>query len=161
MTPTSKMFDISIAGELNLDLILYGLPENLPVEREILASNFQLTLGGSSSIVAHNLAMLGAKVGFSARVGKDQLGQIALQRMTESGVELSRFVFADDTTSTGLTVLLHHGDQRRILTYLGTMSGMTRADLDFDYLASAGISTSPHSFYNEIWRPHCPNDFAI
>ncbi|MEO6830212.1 MAG: carbohydrate kinase family protein, partial [Acidobacteriaceae bacterium] len=137
MMPRGKLFDVSIAGEINLDLILYGLPVNLPIERETLASNFQLTLGGSSSIVAHNLAALGAKVGFSTRVGKDGLGAIALERLGESGADLSRTVYVEDGTSTGVTVLLHHGGPRRTLTYPGTMSGMTRADLDFDYLASA------------------------
>ena len=137
MEQPRKLFDVSIAGEINLDLILYGLPENLPVEREMLATDFQLTLGGSSSIVAHNLAILGTRVGFSTRVGKDDLGKLALERLAESGVDLSRVRYAEDATSTGVTVLLHHGGPRRILTYPGTMSGMTRADLDFDYLASA------------------------
>ena len=54
-----NFLDVSIAGEINLDLVLYGLPEKLPVDREVLAKDFQLTLGGSSSIVAHNLAALG------------------------------------------------------------------------------------------------------
>ncbi|AXC12651.1 Fructokinase [Acidisarcina polymorpha] len=49
-------FDITIAGEVNLDLILYGLEEDLPVERELLASNFEMTLGSSSAILAHNLS---------------------------------------------------------------------------------------------------------
>ncbi len=48
--------DIAIAGEINLDLILYGLPEHMPLDRELLAENFSLTLGGSSAILAHNLA---------------------------------------------------------------------------------------------------------
>ena len=48
-------FDVTIAGELNLDLILYGLPEVLPPERELLATGMMLTLGSSSAIVAHNL----------------------------------------------------------------------------------------------------------
>ena len=38
-------FDVTIAGELNLDLILYGLPEDLAPERELLASGMMLTLG--------------------------------------------------------------------------------------------------------------------
>ena len=37
-------FDVTIAGELNLDLILYGLPEQLTPERELLASEMMLTL---------------------------------------------------------------------------------------------------------------------
>ena len=50
-----KNFDISIAGEINLDLVLYGLPEAIPLEREILATDFQVTLGSSSAILAHNI----------------------------------------------------------------------------------------------------------
>ena len=68
-------FDVTIAGELNLDLILYGLPDELPPERELLADAMSLTLGGSSSIVAHNLASLGSRVGFISRIGKDELGE--------------------------------------------------------------------------------------
>lgn len=38
------MFDVTIAGEVNLDLILYGLNEEIPVDRELLASGFAMTL---------------------------------------------------------------------------------------------------------------------
>ncbi len=136
MISSTRLFDVTMAGEINLDLILYGLPEDLPAERELLASGFEMTLGGSSSIVAHNLAALGAKVGFSTRVGRDELGRIALERLAESGADLACVTYAADS-NTGVTVLLHHGGTRRILTFPGTMSGMTRADLDLDYLASA------------------------
>ena len=43
-------FDITIAGELNLDILLYGLPTELPPERELLATDMMITLGGSSAI---------------------------------------------------------------------------------------------------------------
>ena len=55
-------FDVTIAGEVNLDLILYGLPDELPRERELLAAGMTFTVGGSSTIVAHNLAALGSRV---------------------------------------------------------------------------------------------------
>ena len=132
-----KKFDIAIAGEINLDLILYGLPAALPTEHELLASDFQVTLGSSSAILAHNLAMLGANVGFITRVGPDPLGRIALDRLRESGADLSRIVQSASPTATGVTILLHHGSTRHTLTYPGTMSEMTRADLDYSYLASA------------------------
>ena len=83
-------FDVTIAGELNLDVILYGLPEELPPEHELLTDRMMLTLGSSSAIVAHNLAALGSRVGFQSRIGDDSLGQIALQRLNESGVDVSR-----------------------------------------------------------------------
>ena len=132
-----KKLDIAIAGEINLDLILYGLPASLPLERELLATDFKLTLGSSSAILAHNLAVLGARVGFITRLGSDPLGAIALDRLSESKVDLSRVVRASGPVATGVTLLLHHGATRHILTYPGTMSEMTRADLDYDYLASA------------------------
>jgi sugar/nucleoside kinase (ribokinase family) len=137
----TKKLDIAIAGEINLDLILYGLPADLPLERELLASDFQLTLGSSSAILAHNLAVLGAQVGFITRVGAnpdtDPLGAIALDRISESGADLSRITRSAGSASTGVTILLHHGDTRRILTWPGVMSEMTRADLDYSYLAQA------------------------
>jgi sugar/nucleoside kinase (ribokinase family) len=127
-------FDIMIAGEINLDLILYGLPPSMPLEKELLASDFRATLGSSSAILAHNLAVLGAKVGFITLAGTDALGRIALDRLATSGADLSRIVYDKSGVSTGLTVLLHHGSERHILTYPGTMSRMTVDDLDLDYL---------------------------
>ncbi len=119
-----------------MDLILYGLPQAMAVEREILASDFRMTLGSSSAIFAHNLSTLGASVGFISLVGRDEMGRIALERLAESGVDLSRVVFTDKT-ATGITLLLPHGNVRRILTFPGTIAELTRAHLDFGYLASA------------------------
>jgi hypothetical protein len=61
--------DVCVVGEINLDLILYGLPKQLVLDRELLASGLALTLGSSSAIFAHNLAMLGNKVGFISKTG--------------------------------------------------------------------------------------------
>ncbi len=131
----NKRFDVTIAGEINLDLVLYGLPEKMPVEQELLASDFRVTLGSSSAILAHNLAAIGVSVGFITRMGDDALGAIALERLAERGVEISRVKKISGGTATGVTVILVHEGCRHILTYPGTMSEMTAADLDMDYLA--------------------------
>jgi sugar/nucleoside kinase (ribokinase family) len=135
-TQNIPSFDITIAGETNLDLILYGLPEEMPTERELLSSGFKVTLGGSSSILAHNLAALGARVGFISRVGNDEMGEIALARLGEGGVDLSH-IASQQGVGTGVTLLLPHGRCRHILTYLGAMAEMTVADLDLAYLTSS------------------------
>jgi sugar/nucleoside kinase (ribokinase family) len=131
-----KPLDITITGETNLDLILYGLPEEMPTERELLGSRFKVTLGGSSSILAHNLAALGARVGFISHVGCDEMGEIALARLGEGGVDLSHITCRNDV-GTGVTLLLPHVRRRHILTYLGAMAEMTVADLDLAYLTSS------------------------
>src|SRR5712691_2854249 len=130
-------FDVTIAGELNLDLILYGLPEQLPPERELLADRMMLTLGSSSAIVAHNLAALGSRVGFQSRIGDDPLGQIALDRLKQRGVDVSLVHQVSGSTTTGLTVILHHEEWRNILTYAGTIAETSWEDLDLDYLADS------------------------
>jgi sugar/nucleoside kinase (ribokinase family) len=129
--------DITIAGEVNLDLILYGVDETIPVDREVLGSNFELTLGSSSAILAHNLSVLGRRVGFVTVHGSDAMGAIAMERLAQGGVDLSYSRKEGSGTKTGVTVLLPHGGSRRILTYPGVMFDMTTADLDIDYLASA------------------------
>src|SRR5947199_4073758 len=123
-------FDVTIAGELNLDLILYGLPEQLQPERELLADRMMLTLGASSAIVAHNLSALGSRVGFQSRIGDDPLGRIALERLQEGKVDVSRVRVIQGATTTGLTVILHHAEWRNILTYAGTIAELTWDDLD-------------------------------
>ena len=130
-------FDVTIAGELNLDVILYGLPEQLPPERELLADRMMLTLGSSSAIVAHNLAALGSRVGFQSRIGDDPLGVIALDRLRQSGVDVSQVRRVPGEITTGLTVILPHGSWRNILTYAGTIAETSWEDLDLDYLADS------------------------
>lgn len=130
-------FDVTVAGELNLDLILYGVPDELPRERELLADRMMLTLGGSSSIVAHNLAALDNRVGFQSRIGDDQLGQIALERLKQSGVDVSRVRSVAGATKTGLTVILQRQSWRNIVTYAGTIAELCWEDLDLDYLADS------------------------
>jgi sugar/nucleoside kinase (ribokinase family) len=130
-------FDVTIAGELNLDLILYGLPEQLPPERELLADRMMLTLGSSSAIVAHNLAALGSRVGFQSRIGDDPLGKIAIERLQQGGVDVSQVRRVPSSTTTGLTVILHHEGWRNILTYAGTIAETSWDDLDLDYLADS------------------------
>jgi sugar/nucleoside kinase (ribokinase family) len=130
-------FDVTIAGELNLDLILYGLPDELPPERELLAEKMSLTLGGSSSIVAHNLAALGSRVGFISCIGKDQLGDIALARLAESGVDVEKVRRVDLGLSTGITVILQREKWRNMVTYPGTIAALRFEDLDFGYLSDS------------------------
>lgn len=133
---SEKRFEVTIAGELNLDLILYGLPEELPRERELLAEKMMLTLGGSSAIVAHNLAALGSKVGFASCIGSDSMGETALAMLTRSGVDVSH-VSRDLTEQTGLSVILQGNGSRTILTYAGTIFALKLEHLDFEYLSAA------------------------
>ena len=146
-------FDISVIGELNLDLILYGLPQELVLEREHLANNLSITLGSSSAIFAHNIAALGNKVSFSSCIGSDPFGDICLKRLGESGVDLSHVKRLPGKT-TGLTVILPQRKQRYILTYPGTMYDMSERDLDLNYIFNSKHLHVSSYFLHKALRPH-------
>jgi len=152
-------FDVTIAGELNLDVILYGLPEELPPEHELLTDRMMLTLGSSSAIVAHNLAALGSRVGFQSRIGDDSLGQIALQRLNESGVDVSRVLNVPGPVKTALTVILQHQDWRNILTYSGTIVDLTLDDLDLEFLTDSRHFHLSSFYLQKGLRPQVPELF--
>lgn len=145
-------FDVSVIGELNLDLILYGLPQELELEREHLAKDLSITLGSSSAIFAHNLSSLGNKVGFSSCIGSDPFGEICIQRLGASGVDMSRVRRLAGKT-TGLTVVLPQRQQRYILTYPGTMYDLREKDLELRYVFDAKHLHVSSYFLQKAIRP--------
>jgi sugar/nucleoside kinase (ribokinase family) len=152
-------FDITIAGELNLDLILYGLPDELPPERELLADRMMLTLGASSGILAHNLAALGSRVGFQSRIGDDDLGETALQRLQQSGTDVSQVRRVSGPVKTGLTVILQRAAWRNMVTYSGTIAELTWGDLDLAYLADSRHFHVSSFYLQGGLRPRVPELF--
>lgn len=147
------MHEVVVVGELNLDLILYGLPRELALDRELLANGLALTLGSSSAIFAHNLATLGTRVGFVSKIGDDALGQIALQKLAAAGVNVSRVKQGSGKTQTGLTVVLPYPLHRYILTYPGTMFEMRYSDIDMGYLRGARHLHLSSFFLHRALRP--------
>ena len=153
-----KRFDVSVVGELNADLILYGLPATLEPEREHLADDFAITLGSSSAIFAHNISLLGSRVGFTSCIGGDPLGKFCVDRLQESGVDVSG-VKALSGKTTGVTVILPLSRQRQILTYLGTTLELQFAHLDLNYLRSASHFHLSSFFLLRGLRPRIPELF--
>jgi sugar/nucleoside kinase (ribokinase family) len=129
--------EVVIVGEANIDVLLYGLPETLPLERELLATGMNLSLGGSSAITAHNLAVLGTRVGLLSVAAGDAFAEMCLADLKSAGVDLSRVRQAQPGVATGVSVLLQHERVRRTLTYMGTTALLRMEDLDLEYIAAA------------------------
>lgn len=151
--------DVTVAGELNLDLILYGLPRRRAAEREYLASGMGLTLGSSAAIFAHNLARLGNRAGFVSRIGDDLLGQQARAALAAAGVDVSR-VRTAPSPPTGLTVILAQERGREILTFPGAISELRWKDLDLAYLERGRHFHMSSFFLQRRLRPYLPRLFA-
>ena len=72
---------ILVAGELNADLVMSGLPSLPVLGRELVGHQFDMVMGSSSAITAARLAMLGAQVDFVGLVGNDDIGRFVLDQL--------------------------------------------------------------------------------
>ena len=137
MAAPLSQFDVTIAGEINLDLVLDGIRDPMPVERELIASAFRVTLGSSAAILAHNLSALGTRVGFATLAARDEFSRMALSYLADRKVDLSGVRYSDSPAGSGVTVVVNHGATRHILSYLGTAPEMSLKHLDIDHLCAA------------------------
>jgi sugar/nucleoside kinase (ribokinase family) len=153
-------FDVTLAGDANLDLLLYGLPEELPLERELLADRMTFVLGGSAAITAHNLSALGSKVGFVTSTADDAFGALCTRALTGAGVDLSSMVPAAEGVATGVTFILQHTSSRRAFTYPGTIAALRFQDLNIEYLASSRHFHLSSYFLQQHLREDVPKLFA-
>lgn len=122
-----RPLDCLVAGEANADLVIDGIVR-LEFEKEKLAKDMNLVLGGSSSIFAFNLARLGAKVGFAGIVGDDFFGQFVEQRLRWAGVD-TRTLQRRPKVKTGLTIWCQNGETRAGITYAGSMALLRARDV--------------------------------
>jgi sugar/nucleoside kinase (ribokinase family) len=155
----ARRFDVTMAGDANLDLLLYGLPEQLELERELLADGMEMCIGGSGAITAHNLALLGSRVGFVMATADDAFGRLNRAQLEEAGVDLSRCVPVEGER-TGVTVHVQHAQTRHMLTYAGATFHLQNQDLDLAYLADARHFHMPSYYLQSALTPHIPALFA-
>ncbi len=125
---TDRTFDVAVIGELNADLILRGDVTLVFGQVEKLIDDADLVLGSSSAIFACGCARLGLNVTFISKVGDDVLGAFVVNQLKARGVDPSGVV-VDPTLKTGLSVIFSQGNDRAILTYLGSIPSLTEDDI--------------------------------
>lgn len=129
---TRRTRDVLIAGDANVDLLLHDAPP-LELDTEKLAKGMDLTLGGSSSITAFNLARLGTRVGFVSVLGDDFFGRFVAERLRYAGCDLTHLKWLPKQKS-GLTIWHIRGARRAGITYEGTISLLRARDIPDEYL---------------------------
>ncbi|MBK8137248.1 MAG: carbohydrate kinase family protein [Chloroflexi bacterium] len=127
------MTRILVAGELNVDLVVTGLPSLPVIGRELTCTDFHVVLGSSSAITAARLAALGAEVDFVGIVGKDEFGGVVLDELRRFGVGTGLIQQVD--IKTGVTVALTYRADRALLTYPGTIAAYDGSNITPELLA--------------------------
>ena len=134
---SGKPYDIIVFGDTCVDLILRDedvAPQFGQVEKTV--AGYDLVMGGSCCIFAAQAAKLGMRVAILGRVGADYFGKLIVDALAEAGVD-TRYIEVDGRLRTGVTVHLVQGDDRAMLTHMGSLNALTAADVTDEILASA------------------------
>ncbi len=131
-----KKFDVLVAGELNIDLILDKLDQFPVIGKEIMAAEMIYTLGSSSAIFASNLSSIGVLVNYCGRVGTDNFGDKILNDLTEKNVD-THHIIRSKTSGTGITVALNFNQERAMVTYPGAMNELKAEDITDEMLSQS------------------------
>ncbi len=131
-----KKFDVLVAGELNIDLILDKLDQFPVIGKEIMAGDMVYTLGSSSAIFASNLSTLGVSVNYCGCIGDDSFGEKIINDLAAKNVNTSNII-RSKTSGTGITVAFNFNQDRAMVTYPGAMNELTQNDISDDMLMQA------------------------
>jgi sugar/nucleoside kinase (ribokinase family) len=152
-------YDIITFGDMCVDILITGrdvVPEFGQIEK--LVDDYLVEIGGSSCLFACQAAKLGLKVGIIGKVGDDEFGQLIIKRLKESGVD-TQHIAIDPSLKTSIGIALCQKNDRAILTYMGTISALTPADINKDFTASAKHLHHGSFFLLEGLRSEIPNLF--
>jgi sugar/nucleoside kinase (ribokinase family) len=143
---------VVVIGELNVDAVATGLAQAPKLGLEIIATDFQLTLGSASAIFASGVAKLGHEVTFVSKVGDDDFGHFCLEALRANGIP-TRHVLRDPTEKTGITLALSTRKDRALVTYLGAISTLRYEDVRKSLLKGRSHLHLTSYFLQEGLRP--------
>lgn len=147
-----------MVGELNVDLLLNRLEKFPELGKEIIAKQMLLTLGSSSAIFASNLSVLGSRVAFCGRVGRDSFGSKIMHDLAAKGVDTS-YIIHSSTSDTGITVALNVEEDRAMVTYPGAMNELTAEEITDEMLSDAAHLHVSSVFLQPGLKPSLANLF--
>ena len=149
-------FDVVVIGDANPDLLFRG-GDVVPAfgQHEHIVEEARLMVGGSGAIMACGAARLGLRTAFLGLLGDDPFGRFMLDALHERDVDasLSR---VDPDRPTGVTVVLSRGEDRAMLTALGTIDALRGDDVDLDLLADARHVHVSSYYLQEALQPDLP-----
>lgn len=156
-----RSYDLLVIGEINPDLIVKGsdiIPEFNQTEK--LVDEARLTIGASSVIMACGAARLGLRVAFIGLTGNDFFGRFMLEEMQARGIDTS-FCRVDDTTPTGISIILAHPHDRAILTCPGSIPKLKMEHINLDLFQQASHLHVGGYFLLDDLRPDIPHLFKF
>jgi sugar/nucleoside kinase (ribokinase family) len=149
-------FDLVVIGDANPDLLVRGGDVAPAFEQhEQMVEEARLMVGGSGAIVACGAARLGLRTAFIGLVGDDPFGRFMLDALRGRDVDVSS-ARVDSERPTGVTVVLSRGEDRAMLTALGTIAALGGPLVDADVLADTRHVHLSSYYLQEALQPDLP-----
>jgi sugar/nucleoside kinase (ribokinase family) len=149
---------VAVIGELNVDMLANGLTELPQMDREILAGDFEMTLGSASAIFASGMARLGHPMTFISQVGDDRFGDFCLGALREAGIP-TKHISRKPNLKTGVTIVLSSTLDRALVTYPGTIASLKYPQLKMSLLRGHAHLHMTSYFLQSGLRPAVPKIF--
>ena len=151
-----RPYDLLVVGELNVDIVIRG-GDIVPRfgQAEQIVDDLSVNAGSSGAIFAVAAAKLGLRVLYSSVVGDDPFGHFMIAALEAAGVGVST-IRVDPTIKTGVGVMLSKGQDRAMLTYLGSIAAITEHDVDPIWFTQARHLHVVSPFLMTGLRPYMP-----
>jgi len=108
------MGKVLVVGSMNMDMVIKA--ERYPRKGEtVIGNEFKLVPGGKGGNQAAAIAKLGGEVSFIGAYGNDYYGEILLNSLRETGVDVGKVSRIGDTTGVAAITIERDGDNRIII----------------------------------------------
>ncbi|MEM5766591.1 MAG: sugar kinase [Candidatus Aenigmatarchaeota archaeon] len=119
--------DLSVIGDINLDLISTSLKNYPEKEKQTTLQEFIVQLGGSSAIFASFCSSLGLKTKFIGRLGLDFISDFLIKEIQKFGVKTK--IKRVKGERAGITISLTFKDKKRaMISFKGSNSNLSKRD---------------------------------
>jgi len=120
---------IVVVGSANIDLITFTDDFPRPGET-IFAKRFDLGFGGKGANQAVAARLCGASVAMVARVGDDLFGPSTIQNLAARGIDTSRVLLTEGTSSGVAPIFVDSSAQNRIFVVKGANDRLSPSDVE-------------------------------
>lgn len=123
--------DCLVIGDLNIDLVLNGLRGLPELDKEILAQNYSVVIGGSGGVFTAVLSRLGVVTSIISKISNDFFGSFLIKELKKNGVDVSKLVIAD-SGETGITINLSYEKGKSQISSVKLIKSFNKSDIIFD-----------------------------
>lgn len=120
------MYDVTVFADLCIDMLFSGNVTPEFNQQEQFVDDYRIELGGSAAIFASQFRKIGGEPCLLGVVGDDTLGDILVEKVRKLSVSTEQ-IYQSHTLKTGVGLGLIKGQDRAMLTYTGSISGVTES----------------------------------